>query len=45
MMKNNVTRLLDQRKIKYEVFELTAKKLGAEETAKLLDLPLDLALP
>ena len=35
-MKNNVTRLLDQRKIKYALFELPAEKLGAEVTAELL---------
>jgi Cys-tRNA(Pro)/Cys-tRNA(Cys) deacylase len=33
---NNVTRLLDQRRIKYEAFELPAEKLGARETAGLL---------
>ena len=36
---NNVTRLLDSRKIKYQVFELPAEKLGALETARLLDVP------
>lgn len=40
-MKNNVTRLLDQRKIKYEVFELPVEKLGAEKTAELLGEPLE----
>jgi len=35
-MKNNVTRLLDQRKIKYTLFELPAEKLGAEVTAEML---------
>jgi Cys-tRNA(Pro)/Cys-tRNA(Cys) deacylase len=38
-MKNNVTRLLDQRKISYTVFELPAEKLGAEVTAEMLGLP------
>ncbi len=33
---NNVTRLLDQRHIAYEAFELPAEKLGARETASLL---------
>ncbi len=33
---NNVTRLLDQRRIRYEAFELPAEKLGARETAGLL---------
>jgi Cys-tRNA(Pro)/Cys-tRNA(Cys) deacylase len=35
-MKNNVTRLLDQRKIQYTVFELLPEKLGAEVTAEKL---------
>lgn len=35
---NNVTRLLDARKIPYTVFELPAEKLGALETARLLDV-------
>lgn len=35
---NNVTRLLDSRKIQYEVFELPPEKLGALETARLLDV-------
>jgi Cys-tRNA(Pro)/Cys-tRNA(Cys) deacylase len=33
---NNVTRLLDSRKIPYKAFELPAEKLGARETAFLL---------
>lgn len=36
---NNVTRLLDSRKIAYTAFELPATKLGALETARLLDVP------
>lgn len=35
---NNVTRLLDSRNIKYQVFETPADKLGASETAKLLNV-------
>ncbi len=35
---NNVTRLLDSRKIKYTAYELPAEKLGALETARLLDV-------
>lgn len=35
-MKNNVTRLLDQRKVKYTLYELPAEKLGAEVTAEML---------
>ena len=38
MIKNNVTRLLDQHQIQYSVFELPAEKLGAEKTAELLDV-------
>jgi Cys-tRNA(Pro)/Cys-tRNA(Cys) deacylase len=35
---NNVTRLLDSRKIPYAIFELPPEKLGALETARLLDV-------
>jgi prolyl-tRNA editing enzyme YbaK/EbsC (Cys-tRNA(Pro) deacylase) len=35
---NNVTRLLDSRKINYRIYELPAEKLGALETARLLDV-------
>ncbi len=35
---NNVTRLLDSRKISYTAFELPAEKLGATETAQLLNV-------
>ena len=35
---NNVTRLLDARKIPYTIYELSAEKHGALETARLLDL-------
>ena len=40
MVKNNVIRSLEQKKVKYQVFELPAEKLGAEETAELLGVPL-----
>ncbi len=33
---NNVTRLLDAKKIPYTAYELPAEKLGARETARLL---------
>jgi len=33
---NNITRLLDSRKISYKAFELPAEKHGARETARLL---------
>lgn len=38
-MVNNVTRLLDSRKIPYTAHELPAEKLGALETARLLNVP------
>jgi len=38
---NNVTRLLDARKVPYTVFELPEEKLGAFETARLLNVPLE----
>ncbi len=41
MVVNNITRLLDARKIPYVAFELPAEKLGAVETARLLNVPLD----
>lgn len=34
----NVTRMLDSRKIRYTAYELPAEKLGATETARLLDV-------
>lgn len=36
---NNVTRLLDARKVPYQAFELSAEKHGALETAALLGVP------
>ena len=33
---NNITRLLDSKKIAYSVFDLPTEKLGARETARLL---------
>lgn len=35
---NNVTRLLDSRKIPYTAYELPAEKLGALETARLINV-------
>jgi Cys-tRNA(Pro)/Cys-tRNA(Cys) deacylase len=35
---NNVTRLLDSKKIRYQVFETPPEKLGADETARVLGL-------
>jgi Cys-tRNA(Pro)/Cys-tRNA(Cys) deacylase len=37
--RNNVTRLLDSRKVAYQVFELPPEKYSAEETAELLNIP------
>ncbi|MCX6054010.1 MAG: Cys-tRNA(Pro) deacylase [Chloroflexi bacterium] len=41
LISNNVTRFLDSKKIKYTAFELPAEKLGAEETARFLSIPLE----
>lgn len=38
MIKNNITRLLESRKIPYTVHKLPTEKLGALETARLLDV-------
>lgn len=40
-IRNNVTRLLDARKVKYTAYELPAEKLGAIETARLLGVPVE----
>jgi Cys-tRNA(Pro)/Cys-tRNA(Cys) deacylase len=42
MPTNNLTRMLDARKIRYTAYELPAEKLGAQETARLLNVPLEL---
>ena len=42
MPTNNITRMLDARKIPYAAYELPAEKLGAQETARLLNIPLEL---
>ena len=39
---NNVTRLLDSRHVPYTAFELPPEKLGAQETARLLNVPAEL---
>jgi Cys-tRNA(Pro)/Cys-tRNA(Cys) deacylase len=41
MTTNNITRLLEDRKIPYEAFDLPVEKLGARQTAQLLNLPLE----
>lgn len=42
MISNNVTRLLDSKKITYSAYQLPAEKLGAEQTALFLNVPLAL---
>jgi len=39
MKPNNVTRLLDAHQIVYSVYELPIEKLGAAETARILNIP------
>ncbi|MBN1148729.1 MAG: aminoacyl-tRNA deacylase [Anaerolineales bacterium] len=39
MIANNVTRLLDARKVPYTAYELPAEKLGAVEAARLMGAP------
>lgn len=39
---NNITRMLESKKIKFEAFELPPEKLGALETAQLLGVPASL---
>jgi Cys-tRNA(Pro)/Cys-tRNA(Cys) deacylase len=39
MLTNNVTRMLESRKIPFSVFELPAEKIGAVESAHLLGVP------
>ncbi len=39
MIKNNVTRFLDSRKIEYEPFELSAEKHSAIESAEMIGVP------
>lgn len=41
MPTNNITRMLDARKIHYTAYELPAEKLGAQETARILNVPLE----
>ena len=36
---NNVTRFLDAKKVKYKAYETPAEKLGALETARIINLP------
>jgi Cys-tRNA(Pro)/Cys-tRNA(Cys) deacylase len=41
MPTNNITRMLDAKKVPYQAFELPGEKLGAIETANLLGVPLE----
>lgn len=41
MKPNNVTRLLDSRKIPYQAYELPVQKLGAVEAAEWMGVPAD----
>ena len=41
MITNNITRMLEAKKIPYTTYELPAVKLGAIETARLLNVPLE----
>lgn len=41
MRQNNVTRLLQNRKIPFEIFEIPGGKRTAQETAKILNVPVE----
>jgi len=41
MSTNNITRLLEAKNIPYKAYDLPTEKLGAQETARLLSVPLD----
>ncbi len=41
MPTNNITRMLDAKKIPYQAFDLPVEKLGAQETAQILHLPVE----
>lgn len=42
MLTNNITRMLDSKRVRYTAFELPAEKLGAQETARYLNIPVEL---
>ena len=42
MVSNNVTRLLDNRNVQYQTFQLPTEKLGADDVSLLLDVPLEI---
>jgi Cys-tRNA(Pro)/Cys-tRNA(Cys) deacylase len=39
MVRNNVTRMLEAKKIEYTAFEIPAEKLSAEEAAQFMEVP------
>ena len=41
MPTNNITRMLEAKKISFQAYELPAEKLGAVETARILGVPLE----
>jgi len=41
MAVNNVTRLLQSRKVPFTAFELPPEKLGSQETARILEIPIE----
>jgi Cys-tRNA(Pro)/Cys-tRNA(Cys) deacylase len=42
MLTNNVTRLLQSKKITFTAFETPIEKLGAQETARILNVPVEI---
>lgn len=42
MPTNNIIRLLNSRNVRYTAYQLPKKKLGAEEVARFLEVPLEL---
>jgi Cys-tRNA(Pro)/Cys-tRNA(Cys) deacylase len=42
MITNNITRMLEAKKIPFKAYELPEEKLGAVETARILGVPLEL---
>ncbi|HVN54136.1 MAG TPA: aminoacyl-tRNA deacylase [Anaerolineaceae bacterium] len=41
-MENNITRMLHAKKVAFTAFETPAEKLGAEETARILNVPVEI---
>jgi len=42
MVANNITRMLEAKKVPFKAYELPSEKLGALETARILGVPLEL---